>query len=205
MIYSLRGKLIVKELGFAVIECGGVGYGCKTSYNTISRLGDIGSEAMLYTYLYVREDIVELFGFADQQELNCFKLLISVSGVGPKAATSILSDMTPEKFAFYVASGDSKSFTRTKGIGAKTAQRIVLELKDKISSESISGSVSGDAAAFSASAASSDSVSEALEALMVLGYSQGETAPILGKLDPSLSTQELIKETLRLLSARKSH
>ncbi|MCQ2468195.1 MAG: Holliday junction branch migration protein RuvA [Ruminococcus sp.] len=205
MIYSLRGKLTVKELGFAVIECGGVGYGCKTSYNTISRLGDIGSEAMLYTYLYVREDIVELFGFADQQELNCFKLLISVSGVGPKAATSILSDMTPEKFAFYVASGDSKSFTRTKGIGAKTAQRIVLELKDKISSESISGSVSGDAAAFSASAASSDSVSEALEALMVLGYSQGETAPILGKLDPSLSTQELIKETLRLLSARKSH
>ncbi len=205
MIYSLRGKLTVKELGFAVIECGGVGYGCKTSYNTISRLGDIGSEAMLYTYLYVREDIVELFGFADQQELNCFRLLISVSGVGPKAATSILSDMTPEKFAFYVASGDSKSFTRTKGIGAKTAQRIVLELKDKISSESISGSVSGDAAAFSASAASSDSVSEALEALMVLGYSQGETAPILGKLDPSLSTQELIKETLRLLSARKSH
>lgn len=205
MIYSLRGKLTVKELSFAVIECGGVGYGCKTSYNTISRLGDIGSEAMLYTYLYVREDIVELFGFADQQELNCFKLLISVSGVGPKAATSILSDMTPEKFAFYVASGDSKSFTRTKGIGAKTAQRIVLELKDKISSESISGSVSGDAAAFSASAASSDSVSEALEALMVLGYSQGETAPILGKLDPSLSTQELIKETLRLLSARKSH
>ncbi len=205
MIYSLRGKLTVKELGFAVIECGGVGYGCKTSYNTISRLGDIGSEAMLYTYLYVREDIVELFGFADQQELNCFKLLISVSGVGPKAATSILSDMTPEKFAFYVASGDSKSFTRTKGIGAKTAQRIVLELKDKISSESISGSVSGDAAAFSASASASDSVSEALEALMVLGYSQGETAPVLGKLDPSLSTQELIKETLRLLSAKKLH
>ena len=205
MIYSLRGKLTVKELGFAVIECGGVGYGCKTSYSTISRLGDVGSEAMLYTYLYVREDIVELFGFADQQELNCFKLLISVSGVGPKAATSILSDMTPEKFAFYIASGDSKSFTRTKGIGAKTAQRIVLELKDKISSESISGSVSGDAAAFSAVSASSDSVSEALEALMVLGYSQGEAAPILSKLDSSLSTQELIKETLRLLSAKKIH
>lgn len=203
MIYSLKGTLTVKELGFAVIECGGVGYGCKTSYNTIASLGNIGSEAMLYTHLYVREDTVELFGFATQQELSCFRLLISVSGVGPKAATSILSDVTPEKFAFLVASGDSKSFTRTKGIGAKTAQRIVLELKDKISSESISGSVSGDAAAFSASAAApSDSVSEALEALMVLGYTQGETAPILGKLDPSLSTQDLIKETLRLLTAK---
>ena len=203
MIYSLKGKLTVKELGFAVIECGGVGYGCKTSYNTIASLGETGSEAMLYTHLYVREDAVELFGFATQQELSCFRLLISVSGVGPKAATSILSDVTPEKFAFLVASGDSKSFTRTKGIGAKTAQRIVLELKDKISSESISGSVSGDAAAFaSSSAAPSDSVSEALEALMVLGYTQGETAPILGKLDPSLSTQDLIKETLRLLTAK---
>ena len=203
MIYSLKGKLIVKELGFAVIECGGVGYGCKTSYNTIAALGETGSEAMLYTHLYVREDAVELFGFATQQELSCFRLLISVSGVGPKAATSILSDVTPEKFAFLVASGDSKSFTRTKGIGAKTAQRIVLELKDKISSESISGSVSGDAAAFApSSAAPSDSVSEALEALMVLGYTQGETAPILGKLDPSMSTQDLIKETLRLLTAK---
>jgi len=203
MIYSLKGKLIVKELGFAVIECGGVGYGCKTSYNTIAALGETGSEAMLYTHLYVREDAVELFGFATQQELSCFRLLISVSGVGPKAATSILSDVTPEKFAFLVASGDSKSFTRTKGIGAKTAQRIVLELKDKISSESISGSVSGDAAAFApSSAAPSDSVSEALEALMVLGYTQGETAPILGKLDPAMSTQDLIKETLRLLTAK---
>lgn len=204
MIYSLKGRLAVKELEFAVIECAGVGYGCRTSYNTIARLGEIGSEAMLYTYLYVREDIVELFGFATQQELSCFKLLISVSGVGPKAAVSILSDVTPEKFAFIVASGDSKALTRTKGIGAKTAQRIVLELKDKISSESVSGSIAADASALSAvpAGAASDSVTEALEALMVLGYSQGEAAPILGKLDPSLPTQDLIKETLRLMTAR---
>ena len=204
MIYSVKGTLTVKELGFAVIECGGVGYGCRTSYNTVSQLGDIGSEAKLYTYLYVREDVVELFGFATLQELSCFKLLISVSGVGPKAATAILSDVTPEKFALLVASGDSKAFTKTKGIGAKTAQRLVLELKDKISSESISGSISSDAAAFAgvASAEPSSAVSEALEALMVLGYTQGETAPILGKLDPSLSTQELIKETLRLMAAK---
>ena len=204
MIYSVKGTLTVKELGFAVIECGGVGYGCRTSYNTVSQLGDIGSEAKLYTYLYVREDVVELFGFATLQELSCFKLLISVSGVGPKAATAILSDVTPEKFALLVASGDSKAFTKTKGIGAKTAQRLVLELKDKISSESVSGSISSDAAAFAgiASAESSSAVSEALEALMVLGYTQGEAAPILGKLDPSLSTQELIKETLRLMAAK---
>lgn len=204
MIYSVKGKLTVKELGFAVIECGGVGYGCRTSYNTVSQLGELGSEAMLYTYLYVREDVVELFGFATLQELNCFKLLISVSGVGPKAATAILSDVTPERFALLVASGDSKAFTKTKGIGAKTAQRLVLELKDKISSESISGSISSDAAELSylASGAASSSVSEALEALMVLGYSQGEAAPILSKLDQSLSTQDLIKETLRLMAAK---
>ena len=206
MIYSLRGTLTVKELGLAVIECGGVGYGCKTSYNTIASLGEIGSEAMLYTYLYVREDVVELFGFATPQELSCFKLLISVSGVGPKAATSILSDVSPERFAFLVASGDSKTFTKTKGIGAKTAQRIVLELKDKISSESVSGSIAADAADFAAmpQGAAGASVTEALEALMVLGYSQGEAAPILGKLDPSLSTQDLIKETLRIMAAKNS-
>ena len=206
MIYSVRGKLTVKELGFVVIECAGVGYGCKTSYNTVARLGEIGSEEMLYTYLYVREDVVELFGFATLQELSCFKLLISVSGVGPKAATSILSDVTPERFALLVASGDSKAFTKTKGIGAKTAQRIVLELKDKISSESISGSISGDAAQFAniPSDSASSSVAEALEALMVLGYTQGEAAPILGKLDQTLSTQDMIKETLRIMNAQNT-
>lgn len=205
MIYSLHGRLAVRELNFAVIECGGVGYGCRTSYNTIAQLGETGSDVMLYTHLYIREDMAELFGFATQQELSCFRLLISVSGVGPKAAISILSDVTPEQFAFLVASGDSKAFTRTKGIGAKTAQRIVLELKDKISSESISGAFTGASIPSSASsgAASSASVSEALEALMVLGYSQGEASSVLGKLDPNLSTQELIKETLRLMTAGK--
>lgn len=204
MIYSLRGRLAVKELNFVVVECGGVGYGCRTSYNTVSQLSEIGSEAMLYTHLYIREDAAELFGFASQQELSCFRLLISVSGVGPKAAISILSDVTPEKFAFLVASGDSKAFTKAKGIGAKTAQRIVLELKDKISSETIGGAFSEASESVSAiGASSSASVSEALEALMVLGYSQGEVAAVLGKLDPNLSTQELIKETLRFMTSGK--
>ncbi|SEK49971.1 Holliday junction DNA helicase subunit RuvA [Ruminococcus sp. YRD2003] len=206
MIYSLRGKLALKELGMVVVECGGVGYACKTSYSTVSQLGEIGGEVTVYTHLYVREDAVELFGFATLQELSCFRLLISVSGVGPKAATSILSDMTPEKFAFTVASGDSKTFTKTKGIGAKTAQRIVLELKDKMSAESIGGSVAVDAASFAAapSGAVTSAVTEALEALMVLGYTQGEAAPILGKLDQTLSTQDMIKETLRIMNAKNT-
>ncbi|MCM1132374.1 MAG: Holliday junction branch migration protein RuvA [Ruminococcus flavefaciens] len=201
MIYSLKGKLLTKEMNLAVVECGGVGYACKTSYNTVSRLGETGSDVMLYTHLYIKENMVELFGFATLQELNCFRLLISVSGVGPKAATSILSDMTPEQFAFTVASGDNKAFTRTKGIGAKTAQRIVLELKDKISSESLDMTDSGYTGG--SAVADSSSVGEAMEALMVLGYSQGEIAPILRKLDSGLDTQGLIKETLRYMASRK--
>ena len=206
MIYSLRGRLALKDLGLVVVECGGVGYACKTSYSTVSQLGETGSEVTVYTHLYVREDAVELFGFATLQELSCFRLLISVSGVGPKAATSILSDMTPEKFAFTVASGDSKTFTKTKGIGAKTAQRIVLELKDKMSAESVGGSVAVDAASFAAApgGAVTSAVTEALEALMVLGYTQGEAAPILGKLDQTLSTQDMIKETLRIMNAKNT-
>jgi Holliday junction DNA helicase RuvA len=204
MIYSVRGKLVHKETGFAVIECGGVGYGCRTSYNTVLKLGDTGSEVMLYTHLAVREDGVELFGFADMQELNCFRLLISVSGVGPKAATAILSDMNSEQFAFVVASGDSKTLTRTKGIGTKTAQRIVLELKDKISSDAFGGkSADTSSGAVPAGMAGTPSAAgEALEALMVLGYSQGEAAAVLRKIDPALSTQDLIKEALKIMASR---
>lgn len=199
MIYSLKGKLTVKDMNFVVVECSGVGYGCRTSYNTVSKLGAIGDEITLYTYLSVRDDNIELFGFSTIQELNCFKLLISVSGVGGKAATSILSDITPENFAFLVASGDSKAFTKTKGIGTKTAQRIVLELKDKISSEAFT--IKNIPAVTNNADVSPSAVSEAMEALMVLGYSQGEIAPLLRKCDSSLSTQELIREVLRLIAS----
>ncbi|MCM1505643.1 MAG: Holliday junction branch migration protein RuvA [Ruminococcus flavefaciens] len=199
MIYSLRGKLTVKDMNFVVVECAGVGYGCRTSYNTVSQLGKVGDEVTLYTHMSVRDDNIELFGFATSQELNCFQLLISVSGVGGKAGIAILSDITPENFAFLVASGDSKAFTRTKGIGAKTAQRIVLELKDKISSESFTAQ--NISASVNTTDISSSAVSEAMEALMVLGYSQGEIAPLLRKCDSSLSTQELIREVLRLIAS----
>lgn len=201
MIYSIKGILTLKDMNFIVVECNGVGYGCRTSYNTVTQLGAIGSEVKIYTHMTVRDDNIELFGFATQQELNCFRLLISVSGVGGKAGTAILSDITPENFAFIVASGDSKAFTKTKGIGTKTAQRIVLELKDKISAESFSGkniSVPVSVADVSVSA-----VSEAMEALMVLGYSQGEIAPLLRKCDTNASTQEIIREVLRLMNSKK--
>lgn len=199
MIYSLKGILTVKDMNFIVIECNGVGYGCKTSYNTVTQLGAIGSEVKIYTHMSVRDDNIELFGFATLQELNCFRMLISVSGVGGKAGISILSDITPEDFAFLVASGDSKAFTRTKGIGAKTAQRIVLELKDKISAESFTGK--NISVPVNNIDVSMSNVSEAMEALMVLGYSQGEIAPLLRKCDTTLNTQEIIREVLRLITS----
>ena len=132
MIYSVHGTLLAKELSLAVVECGGVGYACRTTFTTLSQLGNVGETVFLYTALSVREDAVELFGFATKQELQCFRLLTTVSGVGPKAALAILSDLPPDRFLLTVAAGDSKQLTRSKGIGAKTAQRIVMELKDKI-------------------------------------------------------------------------
>ena len=123
MIYSVHGKLIHLEANLAVVECGGVGYKCLTTANTLSTLPPLGGEVRLLTWLQVREDGIELFGFAEERELSSFKMLISVSGVGPKAALSILSDLSPEKFALCVASGDAKLLTRSQGIGQKIAQR----------------------------------------------------------------------------------
>lgn len=201
MIYSVHGKLISKSSGLAVVECAGVGYACRTTQVTLSEIGFVGDEVMLYTHLSIREDAAELFGFADMQELHCFEMLTSVSGVGPKAALAILSDLSADRFALVVASGDSKTLTKSKGIGAKTAQRIVLELKDKISKEN-KGS---DWSALSESAVCRDnsSLEDAVSALMVLGYSQEEIMPLLLQLDKSMSSEDLIKETLRLIGSQR--
>lgn len=197
MIYSVNGTLLAKESAMAVIECGGVGYACRTTFTTLSQIGSVGEKTFLYTAMSVREDAVELFGFATKQELQCFQLLIGVSGVGPKAALSILSDLTPDQFLLTVAAGDSKKLTRAKGIGAKSAQRIVMELKDKIAGESV-GLLAG-AESFSAMSVSGAgaNVAEAIEALVTLGYSQSEVAPIVAKLDSALSSSELIRQTLQ--------
>lgn len=199
MIYSLKGRITAKENNLAVIECGGVGYACRTTLNTLSALECDGGDVLLYTFMNVHEGGIELFGFFTKQELNCFKMLLSVSGVGAKAGLSILSDFTPEQFAMLIASGDSKTLTKTKGIGAKTAQRIVLELKDKITAD-----VSGyDSTAVSLKIAVNNSArSEALEGLLVLGYTQGEVMPILAGLDENLDTAGFIRETLRIIGTK---
>ncbi len=203
MIYSVRGKLTHKEAGFAVVECSGVGYGCRTTYNTLAQLGNIDDDVILYTYLQIREDGTELFGFYDRQELGCFKLLLSVSGVGPKAALSILSDIDPNNFALAVATGDYKLLTRTKGIGAKIAQRIVLELKDKISKEQMNLNKASAAGTQNKAYVSGESVSEAVDALLVLGYTQNEAEESVSKLDSSLPSEELIKLALKSLAKFK--
>lgn len=199
MIYSVRGKIIHKGIDMTVVECGGVGYACRTTLSTLSKIGRNGDEVMLYTYLHVREDNVELFGFATEQELNCFKMLISVSGVGPKAGLAILSDTNPERFALTVATGDYKAFTKTKGVGPKLAQRVVLELKDKISKEQLAGTDSSQV--FFEAPAEGGSTSEAISALVVLGYSQSEAASVVAKLDPSLPVEELIRQSLKMIAA----
>lgn len=195
MIYSVSGKLIHTDMELAVVECGGVGYACRTSLATLQKIAG-REEVTLLTHLSVREDGVDLFGFADAEELRSFKLLISVSGVGPKAAISILSAMSPQQFALAVATGDAKSFTQVKGIGKKTAERLCLELKDKVAGETIS--VRGQKAV--AVPAGGGSVGEAITALEVLGYSAAEAAGAVSKLDPSLSVEELIKGALKGLA-----
>lgn len=185
----------------AVVEAAGIGYAIRTTYNTMVKMPQAGNNVLFYTYFYLREDAAELYGFADVEELNCFKMLISISGVGPKAALSILSDMTPQKFALCIATGDSKGFTRSKGIGAKTAQRIVLELKDKITSEQAAVGVTEPLPQLSDV---SSNAGEAVSALVVLGYAQSEAAAAVAKLDQSLSVEEMIKLGLKALAGRLS-
>lgn len=171
MIYSLHGELIHTEPNLAVVECGGVGYACRTSMNTLKKIGGANGEpkeVRLFTQLNVREDAVDLFGFADTAELAAFRQLTSVSGVGPKAALSILSDLTPSKLALCITTGDSKTLTRSPGIGAKIAQRIVMELKDKVAKEQhISAS---DFASEPVAAEAGNAAAEAITALCVLGF-----------------------------------
>lgn len=191
MIDSLTGTVLHKEPGLVVIGCGGVGYACRVSLQTAAAVGTAGSEAMLFTRLTVREDEIALYGFSDRGERLCFDQLTAVSGVGPKAALSILSDFTPDRFALAVAAGDDKAFTATKGIGKKTAQRIVLELKDKVAKTAASAGISQIPAS-----PAGGSVDEAMSALQVLGYSGTEVARVLAGLDPALPSPELIRQAL---------
>ena len=198
MLYRLRGSLIHTEPSFAVIECAGVGYKCYTTMNTQRSLPAIGKEAILYTHMNVREDAVDLFGFSSQAELNCFKLLTSVSGVGPKVGLAILSVLSPEQVAVAVAAGDFKTLTMAQGVGNKLAQRVILELKDKL--KALGGGEEVTAAAGVVNAAGN--AAEAMNALTVLGYTPSDVAPVVAKFDSSLPVEELIRLTLKAMAGR---
>ena len=195
MFYYLNGVVAEMEANLAVIDCGDVGYACATTNYTLSQLKK-GERAKLYTYMNVREDAVELFGFATQSELHSFKLLLGVSGVGPKAALSILSANTPANLAMAVVMGDEKALTAAPGIGKKIAQRIILELKDKLAKEQ--PSFSGDTGAILPVAVPDDKVREAGAALAVLGYSASEVAAALKGIDmDALPLEEIIRQALK--------
>ena len=195
MFYYLNGVVAEMEANLAVIDCGGVGYACATTNYTLSQLKK-GERAKLYTYMNVREDAVELFGFASQSELHSFKLLLGVSGVGPKAALSILSANTPANLAMAVVMGDEKALTAAPGIGKKIAQRIILELKDKLAKEQ--SSFSGDSGAILPVVVPDDKTREAGAALAVLGYSAAEVAAALKGIDmDALPLEEIIRQALK--------
>ena len=200
MFYSLTGKLIHTEPGMAVLDVGGVAFKCFTSMSTLRGLPRLNETATLYTHLNVREDALDLFGFLTQGELNCFKLLTGISGVGPKVGIAILSEMTPETVALAAAAGDSKRFTKANGVGPKLAQRIVLELKDKVKSFSASGLSMEDVTAGGPSA--SGNAAQAVEALVTLGYSPSDAAAAVGKLDSALPPEELIRLALKSFASR---
>lgn len=196
MFYYICGEAFVADANTVVIDANGVGYSLTVSGNTLGKVSNISGKVKLFTYLAVKEDGIELFGFHSLEELNLFKLLISVSGVGPKAAMSILSVFTPSSFAASLASDDVKAISRANGIGAKTASRIMLELKDKVTKQFTADEISAPEVLSQSSTAMSD----AKNALLVLGYTRSEASSVLAKIDSAgMDTEELIKEALKRL------
>lgn len=203
MFYSLYGDLIHTEGNLAVIECGGIGYKLTVSNNTFAALpfSKEDKKIRLFTHLQVREDGIELFGFYSNQELNAFRLLTSVSGVGPKAAMAILSQLSPEKFAVAVVGEDAKAISRAQGVGAKIAARIILELKDKIAKEFPiihDGSAASDSKT-PVSSGERGKLTDAQDTLIVLGYTRSEAINVLRGADTSRSVEEIIKLALTKL------
>lgn len=198
MFYSITGNLVKTGAGFAAVECGGVAFRCFTSNQTLYEISG-ENQVTLYTYLNVREDALDLFGFATEYELEWFKLLISVNGVGPKAALAILSELNPEKLALSISASDEKAICRAPGVGKKIAQRIILDLKDKV--KGLAGNSVSEADINQVSAVNDmANTSEAVAALSMLGYSQSEASVAVSKLDPNLPVETLIRQALKLLS-----
>ena len=196
MFYYLNGTVTRVEPYLAVIDCGGGGYACRTTNYTVSKLR-VGKAAKLYTHLYVREEIFELYGFSSESELGCFRMLIGVSGVGPKAALAILSSNSPAGLAMAIVSDNEKALTSAPGIGKKIAQRIILELKDKLAKGQLTMG-GGETFAGGVTIIPENKASEASAALAVLGYSQSEIAVALKGIDlDGMSLESVIKQALK--------
>ena len=200
MFYYLNGTVAHKEANLAVIDCGGVGYACRTTTNTLSLL-NLGGKAKLYTYLNTKEDAFDLYGFSTAEELNLFRLLIGVSGVGPKAGLAILSSNTPANLAMSIITGDERALTCAPGVGKKIAQRVILELKDKLAK----GQVAAAGESYGGSGVTiipENKASEAAAALAVLGYSREEINAALRGIDlDNLTLEQIIRTALRGLAA----
>lgn len=198
MIYCLNGKVLKKTLDTVVISCAGVGYLAQVPLSTAEAMPAPGKEATLYTVMSVSENDVALYGFATEDQRACFKMLTGVSGVGPKAALSILSVMSPEKVALAASSGDHKAFTAANGVGPKLAQRIALELKDKVGKGLAAGT--GFAGNVSTAPAPQSAPAQAVAALVSLGYTPSDAAAAVARVDDTLPVQDIIKIALRGLS-----
>ena len=200
MFAYIKGTLETKSNDYVVIDVGGIGYKIFMSGTAIDRLGNIGETVKVHTFFRVREDDISIFGFNTQEELRMFELLLSVSGIGAKTSLTMLSCVTPSQFALAVISGDITALTQIPGIGKKSAERIVLELKDKLKAEEkISGATNKDAS-LNNIIVQDDKAQEAVSALLVLGYNRKEIDKVFEKLDKSLSVEEMIKKGLSLLS-----
>ena len=203
MIYCLTGKIVKKSMNAVVLSCGGVGYYAQCPASVAGALPGVGKEATIYTVMSVTENDVSLYGFATEQQQACFEMLTAVSGVGRKVGLAILSVMEPDRVALAISAGDHKAFKAASGVGPKLAQRIVLELKDKVAKGFVDGISLEDVAGASADTQASQGSSQAIAALVSLGYSQSEAALAVSKIDAALPVEEIIKLALRSMAGRR--
>ena len=203
MIYCLTGKIVKKSMNAVVLSCGGVGYYAQCPASVAGALPGVGKEATIYTVMSVTENDMSLYGFATEQQQACFEMLIAVSGVGPKVGLAILSVMEPDRVALAISAGDHKAFKAASGVGPKLAQRIVLELKDKVAKGFVDGISLEDVAGAASDAPASQSSAQAIAALVSLGYSQSEAALAISKIDATLPVEEIIKLALRGMAGRR--
>ena len=203
MIYCLTGKIVKKSMNAVVLSCGGVGYYAQCPASVAGALPGVGKEATIYTVMSVTENDVSLYGFATEEQQACFEMLTAVSGVGPKVGLAILSVMEPQRVALAISAGDHKAFKAASGVGPKLAQRIVLELKDKVSKGFVDGISLEDVAGAASGEPATQSASQAIAALVSLGYSQSEAALAIAKIDAALPVEEIIKLALRSMAGRR--